>query len=207
MKLFILAVLLLVSTVCYSAPTVVPKRAALYKADLIREARAVNINAPVALFAAQIHQESGWKPEAKSAYAAGLTQFTPDTAKWISQIFPELGVPNVYNPVWAIRAMVRYDYRLYNSNRKVTKDDCNGWTYALTGYNGGDGWNSKDRALARKKGLDASTYWGVVELVNSGRRPDFFHENRGYPKQIIIKHQPPYRVYMGMYAGPKICHF
>jgi len=207
MKVFLIFIMMVLSSICHSSGSIVPKRADLYKRDLIREARAVNINAPIALFAAQIHQESGWRPTAKSAYAAGLTQFTPDTAKWISNIFPELRDADVYNPVWAMRALIRYDYKLYDANRKLSKDDCNGWAYALTGYNGGNGWNSKDRNLARKKGLDASQYWGVVEFVNSGRRQDFFEENRGYPKRIIIRHQPHYIKYMGMYSGPKICHF
>lgn len=172
-----------------TATPAIPRAALKYRNDLIREAKSIyGVNAPIAMLAGQIHQESGWNPTAKSAYAAGLTQFTPDTAVWISSMFKELGKPNVYDPQWAIRALVRYDNMLYKQN-SVAANSCDQWAYALTGYNGGQGWNYKDRKAAANKGLDPRYYWGVVENVNSGRRADFFKENRGYPLRIIKKHQ------------------
>ena len=64
-------------------------RANAYKRELIREARAaMGLDAPVAMLAAQIHQESLWRPNAQSKYANGLTQFTPETEAWIKGVFP-----------------------------------------------------------------------------------------------------------------------
>lgn len=189
----VVSVMLLIASYTAEAATpAIPRDALKYRNDLIREARVVyGMKAPIAMLAGQIHQESGWNPTAKSAYAAGLTQFTPDTATWISSLFKELGPANVYNPQWAIRALVRYDNMLYKQN-SIAIDDCNQWAFALGGYNGGQGWNQKDRKAAERKGLDPRVYWGVVENVNSGRREDFFKENRGYPLRIIKKHQYVY---------------
>lgn len=169
----------------------IPRDAYRYQADLIREARAVyGMDAPIAMLAGQIHQESRWNRYAKSAYAAGLTQFTPDTAVWISSTFKELGKSDVYDPRWAIRALARYDKLLYDQNKGAS--ECDRWAFALTGYNGGQGWNNKDKRIAKTKGLDPLRYWGQVETVNSGRRADFFKENRSYPKKILLQHQAQY---------------
>lgn len=170
----------------------IPREAYQYRATLIREARSeLGIDAPVALFAGQIHQESGWKNNAKSAYAEGLTQFTPATAEWISSLFKDMGSADAYNPKWAIRGLVKYDNMLYKQNAGAI-DSCNQWAFALAGYNGGQGWNIKDRKLAASKGANPRIYWGVVEIYNSGRRADFFKENRGYPQRIILRHQAHY---------------
>jgi soluble lytic murein transglycosylase-like protein len=97
-------------------PAAAPPIAALaYRDELIRTAHAVwGINAPVAVFGAQIHQESGWRHDAVSPVGAlGLAQFMPATAKWIAQIDPALVEGQPYNPGWAMRAMVVYDQNLY----------------------------------------------------------------------------------------------
>lgn len=185
-----------------AATSYIPRDAYRYQADLIREARAVfGIDAPIAMLAGQIHQESRWNRYAKSAYAAGLTQFTPDTAVWISSVYKELGAADVYNPRWAIRALTRYDKRLYDQNKGAT--ECDRWAFALAGYNGGQGWNIKDRKLATKQGKNPLVYWGQVETVNAGRRADFFKENRGYPKKILLQHQAQYVSFAQ--TGKKVC--
>ncbi|WP_163769991.1 transglycosylase SLT domain-containing protein, partial [Proteus mirabilis] len=76
--------------------------------DVIRNARLEwGLSAPVADFAAQLHQESGWRPDAISpAGAQGLAQFMPATADWISQLIPMLSSREPFNPAWAIRALV-----------------------------------------------------------------------------------------------------
>ena len=60
----------------------IPAQAERYRALLIREARVVwGMDAPVATFAAQIHQESMWRSDAVSrAGAQGLAQFMPKAA-------------------------------------------------------------------------------------------------------------------------------
>ena len=69
-----------------------PQAALQYRDDVIRNARLEwGLSAPVADFAAQLHQESGWRPDAVSpAGAQGLAQFMPATADWISQLMPDL---------------------------------------------------------------------------------------------------------------------
>ena len=101
-----------------------PRNSLKYKRDLIRYSRITwGMDAPVALFASQIQQESSWDYLAKSPYADGLTQFTPSTANWIKELYPELTNGNVYNPIWSIRAMLLYDQWL-DKNIK-TKNECN----------------------------------------------------------------------------------
>ncbi|WZB64465.1 lytic transglycosylase domain-containing protein [Achromobacter xylosoxidans] len=47
------------------------------------------MDAPVSTFAAQIHQESAWRPGAVSAVGAqGMAQFMPATSSWIAGLSP-----------------------------------------------------------------------------------------------------------------------
>ncbi len=90
----------------------VPAQASLYRARVIREAHAAGgLGAPVEIFAAQIHQESGWRETAHSVVGAlGICQFMPGTAQWIANLYPadlKPGAP--LDSGWAIRALVRYD--------------------------------------------------------------------------------------------------
>lgn len=168
-----------------------PRRSLQYRADVIRYSRLVyGLAAPVSLFAAQIHQESAWDHLARSPYAGGLTQFTPATAEWIAERFPALAAADVYNPRWAIHAMLIYDQWLYGRFRAV--GECDRWAKALAGYNGGPGWITRDEALAAEAGLDPARWWDNVELV-SARAAWAFRENRHYPRAIIERHQPLYK--------------
>lgn len=172
-------------------------RANAYKRELIREARAeIGLSAPVAMLAAQIHQESLWRPNARSKYANGLTQFTPETEAWIKGMFPAaLGQSHAFDPRWAIRAMVMYDHWLYRRIDAV--NDCERWAMVLSAYNGGLGWLNRDKRLTTQKGGDARRWWGHVEKYS--RRAKWAHtENRGYPRTIIYKHQPLYRSWGGV---------
>ncbi|EJP2482718.1 transglycosylase SLT domain-containing protein, partial [Salmonella enterica] len=56
-----------------------PPAALKYRSDVIRASRVDwGLNAPVADVAAQLHQESGWNPAARSPVGAqGLAQFMP----------------------------------------------------------------------------------------------------------------------------------
>jgi membrane-bound lytic murein transglycosylase MltF len=178
--------MLWVSTVAAS----VPPQAQKYKADLIRNARFVwGLNAPIATFAAQVHQESAWRPDAKSPYAGGLAQFTPDTAEWIGGVYPELAERNPFNPAWALRALVRYDLHLYD--RIAAVDECNRWAFTLSAYNGGLGWVNRDKVLARANGYDPDIWWNSVEMF-SKRAGWAMRENRDYPRRILLQHQPKY---------------
>jgi soluble lytic murein transglycosylase-like protein len=96
----------------------IPMQAQQYRRALTQEAqRTWGLGAPVARFAAQVHQESGWRADAKSKYASGLAQFTPATADWIAQVYPVEfdGIAAPYSPKWALRALVIYDRHLSRS--------------------------------------------------------------------------------------------
>ena len=163
-----------------------------YRRELTRESRAVwGLNAPVALFAAQIHQESQWNMRAVSPVGAqGLAQFMPATGKWIAAQYPELATNNPFNPSWSMRALVQYNH--WHWQRIQARTDCDRWAFVLSAYNGGLGWVQRDKAKARAAGVDPLSYWGAVEKFNAGRTPASFNENRGYPKRIIYRWQPHY---------------
>ncbi len=168
-----------------------PPRANAYKRDLIANAHFVwGLNAPIAAFAGQIHQESAWQPDAKSIYAGGLAQFTPDTAEWISGKYPDLATNQPFEPAWALRALTRYDKELY-LRYQDSKDTCNQWAFTLSAYNGGAGWVNRDKDLAFSNKVDDTTWFGAVERY-SKRSAAAIKENRNYPKRILYDLQPLY---------------
>jgi soluble lytic murein transglycosylase-like protein len=176
---------------CASTAYAMPTDAAQYKRTLIREAHiAWGLNAPVATFAGQIHQESHWRTNAVSAVGAqGLAQFMPATASWISGAY-KWGEPQANNPTWAIRALVNYDKWL--SDRIKARDDCNRMAMTLSAYNGGLGWVIKDQQLASAKGADSQVWFNQVEKFNAGRTQASIAENRAYPRNILYRWQPLY---------------
>nr|WP_241008760.1 transglycosylase SLT domain-containing protein [Aggregatibacter actinomycetemcomitans] len=183
---------MLSSLLCVPLAFAMPAKAEQYQRTLTRESYAVwGLNAPIPVFAAQIHQESQWKTTALSPVGAqGLAQFMPKTADWISALYPELADNQPYNPDWALRALVHYNR--FNYERITARTECDRMAFMLSAYNGGLGWVQKDKRKAREQGLDPLTYWQNVELVNSGRSRANFAENRGYPQSIIYCWQPLY---------------
>ncbi|EEO3478983.1 transglycosylase SLT domain-containing protein [Salmonella enterica subsp. enterica] len=169
-----------------------PSTALKYRSDVIRSARVDwGLNAPVADFAAQLHQESGWNPAARSPVGAeGLSQFMPSTADWIAGLMPHLAAREPYNPGWAIRALVSYDRWLWQ--RVAVPDGCERMAMTLSAYNGGLGWVNRDRRLARTRGLDDARWFGAVETVNAGRSAANWRENRHYPQRILHTLAPRY---------------
>lgn len=183
--------LLALSTACYAQE---PPRAALgYRWRLTAEAQRVwGPGAPVPAMAAQIHQESAWRPDAKSPVGAlGLTQFMPGTADWISGLYPkELGDNQPMNPGWAIRAMVYYNYWLF---KRVPEGPtlCDKWWFTLRSYNGGLGHLRKEAKLSTslaRESVDA-------QCGKASRSRVHCNENLGYPRRILITHQPRYRAW------------
>lgn len=170
----------------------VPPSARQYRSLLTRTAHAeMGLDAPVATFAAQITQESAWNPTAKSwVGAAGLAQFMPATARWMGDIDKRLAPAKVYNPGWAMRAMIVYDAWLLARISAV--DSCNRWAFALSACNGGLGWVYRDRAKAAANGLDKRVYWQQVELINAGRSAANFAQNRDYSVRILKHFEPQY---------------
>jgi soluble lytic murein transglycosylase-like protein len=186
-----------------AAPRVViPAHSAPYRIKLQREVTsAFGLTAPVARFAAQIHQESGWRPDARSPFAKGLTQFTPPTAEWIAQAYPALHPPDPWDPHWAIRAQVTYMRHLLRQVQPAASE-CDLWAFALSAYNGGGGWVRRDRRLAESAGADPERWFGHVEL-HTRRAAWARDENREYVRRILLRLEDAY-VRAG-WPGQRVC--
>lgn len=169
----------------------VPEAALQYRTLLIKVAQAEwGLNAPVAAFAAQVHQESAWNPDAVSRVgAAGLAQFMPATARWMPSVRPSLANPEPFNPAWALQALAAYNHWLYARTpaRYTPRDRM--WV-TLRSYNGGLGhW----QAEAASTGLAQPTRAQVDEACGKARRAALHcKENLGYPHRILVVLQPRY---------------
>jgi soluble lytic murein transglycosylase-like protein len=184
----------------------IPAQANIYRARLTREARtAWGLEAPVALFAAQVHQESGWREDARSPVGAlGLAQFMPGTAAWIAQLYPaDLGDAAPLDARWALRALVTYDLWLWKRLTEFRDDGLHRWGATLSAYNGGLGNVRKDRQLActelnertdgRMYSCDpAVSRWFCCVEHRSNRSAAALRENRDYPRRILFLLWPRY---------------
>ena len=144
----------------------------------------------MAVFAAQVHQESAWRPDAVSHVGAqGLAQFMPATTRWIASQSPELTAQEPYNPAWALRALVTYDRWLYDRTPARYTPHERMWV-ALRGYNGGLGhW----QAEAAATGAAQPTLAQVDAACGKARRAAVHcRENLGYPHRILVVIQPRY---------------
>ncbi len=166
----------------------VPRAAQQYLLPLRREAQRVwGLSAPVATFAAQIHQESRWNASARSPVGAlGLTQFMPATARWIGSTDAALASPAPLNPTWAIRALVQYDFWL--AQRIKAQDDCQRMAFVLASYNGGLGWVYKRQARSSTPGVCL----GATCNINPGITAASQAENAHYPAVILQRFEPLY---------------
>lgn len=189
---FFVSLVLGVFIVSSACAVEIPRRAYQYRSTLIRCARAEwGLSAPTATFAAQVHQESLWNPNAQSHVGAGgLAQFMPSTARWLPEVAPQTGEPAPFNPGWALRALAAYN--LWHWNRIVGSTPCDHMAMTLSAYNGGLGWLRRDLRLAKTKGLDPTRWWDQVETVNAGRAKWAIRENRGYPRRILLMLEPLY---------------
>lgn len=173
---------------------VIPEVSATYRIPIQRAAgQYFGLNAPVAMLAAQIHQESHWKPRAASKFAQGLAQFTPSTAKWLPEICADLQGFDRWDPMQSVRAMACYDAWLFNRVKPIGNgplNDCSRMAFALRAYNGGEGWLKRERIKALAANQNAND-WLAVAGFNS--RAKWAHtENTGYPRRILLKLEPYY---------------
>lgn len=192
LALALFVVLLSVALYSATAFAAIPNDAKTYQRTLTRTAHAHwGLDAPVATMAAQIHQESRWRIDARSRVGAeGLAQFMPATSEWFASINPrDLTTAQPFNPAWAMRAMVLYDAWLHK--RIAAADNCNRWAFTLSAYNGGLGWVQRDQALASASGAGALVY-ANVKPFNAGRSQASINENRQYVTAIITQWQPLY---------------
>jgi len=168
----------------------IPLQAKQYRGDLTRIARAnFGIDAPIPIFAAQIHQESGWNVNAVSAVGAkGIAQFMPATAKWWCDL-NKLSIAECQptNPVWAVRSLVGYDAWLMHRISGETEFDK--WWATLRSYNGGLGHWQKEARIA-----SPSLEHTVIDenCGRASRAKVFCAENLGYPDRILRRIQPKY---------------
>jgi len=163
----------------------------VYRRFLVRQVRFTwGMDQKVSVFAAQLRQESGWDPKARSPFAAGLAQFTPDTAQWISAKFSGLARPSSGKPAdmrldwkWSIKAMVRYDAWLHRRIKKQPVGPAMLWPLTLRAYNGGLGWIYRELASCGKPGfLCCLRFRSRANCV----------ENTRYPRVILHKWKPLY---------------
>lgn len=166
----------------------IPRDALRHQLTLKREAQhAWGLGAPVATFAAQVHQESRWREAARSPVGAvGLAQFMPATSNWIGGLYSSLGDRAPSNPVWALRALVTYDKWL--SDRIKAADTCERMAFTLSAYNGGLGWVYKRQKISLAPGLCLDH----TCKLNPGVTPASQAENQHYPDVILRKFEPLY---------------
>ena len=156
--------------------------------------------APVAVFAAQITQESGWNPQALSHVGAeGLAQFMPDTARWWcarTRQAPTACLPR--HPAWSIRALVGYDFYLFG--RIPAENAFDRMWGALRSYNGGLGHWVAEAHAARSYARPE------VDAACGRARRSRMHcpENLAYPQRILIDIQPRF-VSWGGGCTPHAC--
>jgi hypothetical protein len=197
MLLLLLASAVLAFTGCVGAALAqsIPREAHQHKLALKREAQRVwGIAAPVATFAAQIQQESRWRPDARSPVGAvGLAQFMPATALWMGDIDAQLrsasraaAVQQATNPTWAIRALVQYNHWLHA--RIKAQDACERMAFTLSAYNGGLGWVYKRQQRSAQPGVCL----GATCDINPGIAPANQKENAHYPQVIVRRFEPQY---------------
>lgn len=192
MNSFLLLVSLISSAVS-AAEIIIPETSTRYRVDVQRAAgEYFGLNASPARLAAQLHQESGWRTDAQSRFAQGPAQFTPATARWLPAVCPEVGPPDPWAPHWAIRAAACYDAWLHRRVKPMagTLRPCSRWVYTLRGYNGGEGWLTRERRAAQALNRDPDD-WLAVESIRL--RATWAHsENIRYPRRILLTLEPAY---------------
>lgn len=182
----IVAVALLIICALHGQSTI-PKDYYLYARAIKTEAYSHwGVEVDATRFPPQIHQESWFRPGAKStAGAAGLTQFMPKTRDWINQLFPDqlsewAGEADTrFNPYWSIRAMILYDKWLWDRVSGATERDH--WAFTYSAYNGGLTWVHRDQQLASPY---CDQYCWDCVAGYSKRAKWAIKENRGYVDRI-----------------------
>lgn len=172
-----------------------PFGARRWRAELTRAAYTTwGLDAPIAVFAAQVHQESVWRPEAVSHVGAvGLGQFMPGTSSWWCRIHSMTASQcQPRNPVWSLRALVGYDLWLWQQIGRMPgaaeMDQFSRVWATLRAYNGGLGnWQAEARAARSLDRLAVDAACG-----RGWRSYRHCRENVGYPYRILVELQPRY---------------
>lgn len=181
-----------------TASAQVPPVAETYRRDLVRIASDVwGLDAPVSLLAAQIHQESAWRPDAVSRVGAGgLAQFMPRTARDVGDRYG-IGPVNVFDPRWSMQAQSVYLRELHN--RIAAENSTERFAFALSAYNGGLGHVRTRQSMSDypRRCLNAT-----CDIRPPGVSESNQHENREYPRRILLTIGPRY--YAAGWGGPDL---
>lgn len=121
------------------------------------------------LLAAQIYQESRFKPSSRSwAGAVGLMQVMPRTAE-------DMGYCSIEHPEVNIQAGVAYIKYLSAYWKDIPDDER--VKFVLASYNAGPGHVSDARRLAYKYGRDPNVWDGnVEEFIRKKSQPEFYND-------------------------------
>lgn len=159
-----------------------------YRASLTREAQAVfGLNAPVPALAGQLMKESTCRADVTAwDNGRGLAQFMDPTAAQVARLYPELGIPDPYNPLWSIRAQVRFNHWL--RARVQGNNECERWGATFKAYNAGLGYVQR----AQRKSPMPGIWFGATEDINAGQSAENFQASRQYPRTILFVHQRRY---------------
>jgi membrane-bound lytic murein transglycosylase F len=152
------------------------------------------------LIVAQIYEESGFDPTAKSfAGAVGLLQVLPRTAE-------ELGVGNLEDPETNIRAGLDYLAWVRERFEEDLSVRDRMW-FTLAAYNVGAGHVRDARRLAAQKGLNPDRWFDNVEraMLLLSRPEHARNAQHGYcrgsePVQYVREIQSRYEAYLDMLA-------
>lgn len=190
----ILILLTLFACQVFAAP---PSGAVKYRSMVTREAHfLLGLNAPIPMIAAQIEQESAWRPGITAwDNGRGLAQFMDPTTDFITKLYPELGKAAPYSPAWAIPALIRYDVWIYKRVKGDT--ECHRWAAALKGYNAGLGYVQQAQKASDRPGL----WFNATEFVKTKQSANNFEYSRMYPRWILFKRQLNYTTW-----GVITCH-
>jgi len=142
--------------------------------------------APTAMLAAQVHQESHWRPDVSSPYAHGLTQFTMATAQALADQYPELRPSMPFNARWALMAQ---SYLMRDLNRQLKT-----WPKALAGYNSGPKWVRRSESMCAEAACCVPDLWfgHTADHQWPTHRDSAYEENRNYVDRIINQLQERY---------------
>lgn len=168
-------------------PPGLPAAADAWQAPVTQAVQSVyGLDGPVARIAALVQVESNWDPQAESIYAQGLTQFTPSTADWLAEVYPELQPADPWNARWSLLAASHYTQRILSGVKPYEHAiaNCDQWAMTLCAYNGGPTWLKRDRNLTQSLGADPDIWFGQTERY-SNRALWAFEENRAYPGKIL----------------------
>lgn len=172
----------------------VPSAAHSWQGPVTQAVQSVyGLDGPVARIAALVQVESNWDPQAESIYAQGLTQFTPRTAEWMAELYPELRPADPWSAQWSLLAASYYTKRILSGIHPFKNPiaACDLWAFDLSAYNGGPTWLKRDRLLTQSKGDDPDVWFGQTEK-HSNRAHWAFEENRAYPGKILLHWEPRY---------------